>query len=388
RMTGVQAGSCGTEEYRYGADGRRVTKKTGTAGEVAYLYGVGGERLGTYQPAVLATKIVFTAVEVNVYFGGRLVTRMEPGASVTENVFVDRLGSVARRGATGLRYFPYGEERGGTTAQERDKFATYFRDGVTNLDYAQQRYYSSTAGRFLTADPYVAPGAAAEPQGWNRYGYVAGDPVNWRDPSGLWIEKPEKHPFRPPDDVIYRNVAHGGAAGEAPLEPARGSGGEPRSIEDEAMEIFIEATKNLGDHENFGGERCAAILRRLGIDGKRILDKAVTLNPVDASQSNTPIAAVSDQLPMFEGQTVSQFFAAQPGTTTLAGTKTNSVVFIRVKAWAIKSQNAAMGTVIHETMHFLGIRDEQLWAAVFPGVPFNPADTAAISRQLSADCLR
>ncbi|MCW5983384.1 MAG: hypothetical protein KIT09_35155 [Bryobacteraceae bacterium] len=117
RMTGVQAGSCGTEEYRYGADGRRVTKKTGTAGEVVYLYGVGGERLGTYQPAALATKIVFTAVEVNVYFGGRLVTRMEPGASVMENVFVDRLGSVARRGATGLRYFPYGEERTATAGE-------------------------------------------------------------------------------------------------------------------------------------------------------------------------------------------------------------------------------------------------------------------------------
>ncbi|MCW5980890.1 MAG: hypothetical protein KIT09_22605 [Bryobacteraceae bacterium] len=62
-------------------------------------------------------------------------------------------GSAGVGGSTGLRYFPYGEERGGTTAQERDKFGTYFRDGVTNLDYAQQRYYSSTAGRFLSADP-------------------------------------------------------------------------------------------------------------------------------------------------------------------------------------------------------------------------------------------
>jgi len=37
-----------------------------------------------------------------------------------------------------------------------DKFATYWRDGFTGLDYARQRYYSSRSGRFLTADPYRA----------------------------------------------------------------------------------------------------------------------------------------------------------------------------------------------------------------------------------------
>ena len=36
----------------------------------------------------------------------------------------------------------------------------------------------------MSGDPYVAPNAVAEPQGWNRYGYVGNDPVNKIDPAG------------------------------------------------------------------------------------------------------------------------------------------------------------------------------------------------------------
>jgi|YNPMSStandDraft_1061717.scaffolds.fasta_scaffold07673_3 hypothetical protein len=37
----------------------------------------------------------------------------------------------------------------------------------------------------MQADPYLAPEAPKNPQGWNRYEYVENDPVNWYDPSGL-----------------------------------------------------------------------------------------------------------------------------------------------------------------------------------------------------------
>ncbi|MEW5978838.1 MAG: hypothetical protein AB1898_23840 [Acidobacteriota bacterium] len=36
------------------------------------------------------------------------------------------------------------------TSNDRDKFATYHRDNSTGLDYALNRYYGSTLGRFLT----------------------------------------------------------------------------------------------------------------------------------------------------------------------------------------------------------------------------------------------
>jgi RHS repeat-associated protein len=97
----------------------------------------------------------------------------------------DRLGS---NQASGSRYFPYGEEQQ-TTAQDRDKFATYYRDSTTGLDYAQNRYYANTLGRFISPDPYQAtatsPSDPSNPKSWNRYAYVNGDPVNLIDPSGL-----------------------------------------------------------------------------------------------------------------------------------------------------------------------------------------------------------
>jgi RHS repeat-associated protein len=75
---------------------------------------------------------------------------VDPSRGVT--VALDRLGS---NQSGGSHYFPYREEQQ-LTAQDRDKFATYHRDGTTGLDYAQNRYYASTLGRFISPDPYKA----------------------------------------------------------------------------------------------------------------------------------------------------------------------------------------------------------------------------------------
>jgi len=60
----------------------------------------------------------------------------------------------------------------------------YFRDAETGLDYADQRYHQPGVGRFLTADPYVSSAGPTNPGTWNRYAYVGGDPVNFKDPTG------------------------------------------------------------------------------------------------------------------------------------------------------------------------------------------------------------
>jgi RHS repeat-associated protein len=89
----------------------------------------------------------------------------------------DRLGSIGK-------YFPYGQERPSATTDGKEKFATYFRDSETGLDYADQRYHQPGMGRFMTADASPSSGAA-EPGSWNRYAYTRGDPVNRGDPAGL-----------------------------------------------------------------------------------------------------------------------------------------------------------------------------------------------------------
>ncbi len=94
---------------------------------------------------------------------------------------LDRQGTAVVKDGQRVSYFPYGEPRVGAG----DHFATYQRDATTSFDYAMNRYYSNVAGRFLTPDPYRRSAHRSNPQSWNRYAYVQGDPVNANDPSGL-----------------------------------------------------------------------------------------------------------------------------------------------------------------------------------------------------------
>jgi RHS repeat-associated protein len=60
----------------------------------------------------------------------------------------------------------------------------YWRDSSTELDYADQRFYNSISGRFMTADGYRSNSGPRDPGSWNRYTYDKGDPINYNDPSG------------------------------------------------------------------------------------------------------------------------------------------------------------------------------------------------------------
>src|ERR1017187_8782577 len=166
-----------------GAGERGFAKTPGDGTTVAttceiYFYAM-GQRVTTYQCGYHDQTggdggFWYHVKSRNVYFGGKLMR----SAGVT--VVTDRLGSVrANSNGERMSYFPYGEERT-TTADGREKFGTYFRDSAANggLDYAEQRYYASAGGRFLTPDPYTASGGPVDPGSWNRYAYVQGDPLN------------------------------------------------------------------------------------------------------------------------------------------------------------------------------------------------------------------
>ena len=90
-----------------------------------------------------------SAPEVDVYFGGKMVARgpYSPQSNGLAKVVMDRLGST-------VRTFPYGDEKPAPTGGDGFKFATYWREAATNLDYGINRYYASGWGRFLSADHY------------------------------------------------------------------------------------------------------------------------------------------------------------------------------------------------------------------------------------------
>ncbi len=162
-----------TSSYDPGSGGYTLT------GEEVTFWSPAGQRMGTYTLLVdpggngygPTLSFRWTNSE-RVYFGNRLMWR---GGSA---VYTDRLGSVGK-------YFPYGEERPSATGGDGERFATYYRDGATGLDYAVNRYYDPGTGRFVTADPYVNNTGALDPTSWNRYSYTRGNPVTRFDPSGL-----------------------------------------------------------------------------------------------------------------------------------------------------------------------------------------------------------
>jgi RHS repeat-associated protein len=129
-----------------------------------------------------------------------------------------------------IAYYPWGEERpqsdGTLTPDATDKFATYFRDGF-GQDYANARYYNSNLGRFWSPDPIgVKAVDSKNPTSWNLYAYVNGDPVNFKDPQGLFLPaNPSNESDDSPPDfnvcMIYPYYPGCGSRNDSPvLSPA------------------------------------------------------------------------------------------------------------------------------------------------------------------------
>jgi RHS repeat-associated protein len=170
--------------YGYDAQNKRIWSWTGavdtygnTTNYTVNVYSPSGQKLGAYVIApgfidnsqtnwVTVPTMQVTLSAGDGYFGARRLATM------------DQLGSVGN-------YFPWGEDKGGTSPQDTWNFGTYWRDSVSGLDYANNRYYNNAYGSFITPDPYQASGGPSSPQSWNRYAYVIADPVNANDPDGL-----------------------------------------------------------------------------------------------------------------------------------------------------------------------------------------------------------
>jgi RHS repeat-associated protein len=82
-----------------------------------------------------------------------------------------------------------------TTAGLTDKhaFTTYQRDDETGSDYAMNRQYGTSLGRYSRPDPIA--GSLGDPQSLNRYAYVSNDPANLADPLGLHPPRPRVFPW-------------------------------------------------------------------------------------------------------------------------------------------------------------------------------------------------
>ncbi|MCP4126412.1 MAG: RHS repeat-associated core domain-containing protein, partial [Gammaproteobacteria bacterium] len=183
RMTAVSGGDI-SATFVYDADGNRVL---GTVDGTTTIY-----IAGVYEYQAGATTHYYEGPT-----GGAALRRT--GHTANNGVFYllgDHLGStsvlVNQNGTlnTSNYYYPYGGNRGGAQSTLTAKRYTgqYHEEGLAGsqgLYYYGARWYDPQLARFAQADTIVPdPGSA---MAFNRYMYVAGNPIRFNDPSGNCI---------------------------------------------------------------------------------------------------------------------------------------------------------------------------------------------------------
>jgi RHS repeat-associated protein len=197
RLTGVDAGA--TAAYAYDYQNRRI-KKVASGTSTHYVW-EGNKVIGEYDGSTGG--VIYNYV----YSGSRLIARIGSGVvnwylsdRLSERLMLDGSGGVIGR----MAHLPFGEDFGESGTQEKHHFTSYERDGETGTDYAVNRQYSQSMGRFNRPDLYQRSYNFKNPQTMNRYQYVENDPANLRDPLGLFcaggtIYNPDTHDCEPAD---------------------------------------------------------------------------------------------------------------------------------------------------------------------------------------------
>jgi RHS repeat-associated protein len=317
------------------------------------------------------------------------------------------------------------------TAQDRDKYATYYRDSTTGLDYAQNRYYASTLARFTSPDPYMASGGPTDPQSWNQYAYTRGDPVNRFDPAGLQDCTPKADGSfncgsvtgtASPGNVPLDPGPNGGPQSSQPVGPQTpGSRPDPRLTTPTMLQnaglanaqrglgmIWFGAWESKGPCDDF----FAALVQEnhLDIDAATLMAEVVGVaktgayngNVYDGPSSATPLNSVNFPGTSAPGGTVGSYFAQNYNNVALSQFN-GAAIFIRQSDWSgwfspfasgSTPNQLGLGTLLHEILHKQavggGFGHDQLTNALnaigAPPARLGQSGTQAISGRLGSIC--
>ncbi|WP_425324577.1 SpvB/TcaC N-terminal domain-containing protein [Leptospira wolffii] len=137
----------------------------------------------------------------NIYLNGvRIAALNEEGAIayfLTDQV--DSVSHVLDENAQTLsriQYEPYGEtlvQRGNLDFSP--KYNSQELDKETNFYFYNARYYDPQIARFTSADSVID--GEDDTQGWNRFAYVQGNPIAFKDPTGHLINSPGTKAYIP-----------------------------------------------------------------------------------------------------------------------------------------------------------------------------------------------
>jgi len=184
QLTNVSGAAAGPIEYKYDAMGRRVQKIVNSV-TTNYLYD------GFNLIAELDGDNNNAAIAWYIYAGlDRPLARVDATDGSVLYYHQDLLGSViALTDSTGAvttryNYSPFGETEVTHLIGQVDQpfqFTGREWDAETGLYFYRARYYSPDMRRFISEDPIRFAGGDV-----NFYAYVGNNPVNFRDPEGLF----------------------------------------------------------------------------------------------------------------------------------------------------------------------------------------------------------
>lgn len=129
----------------------------------------------------------FTAVN-NIYLNGVRIAAATPSGNL-QYYLTDQVDSVKlilddnKAEVTRFEYLPYGETFVMKGNQDyAPKYNSQELDKETSFYFYNARYYDPQLARFTTADSVID--GELTTAGWNRYSYVKGNPIRYKDPTG------------------------------------------------------------------------------------------------------------------------------------------------------------------------------------------------------------
>lgn len=172
-------GGFGAGTYTYQASGHRVVKVSGSNTTV-YIFN-GDKVIAEYVNGALSKEYIYLGnQQLAGYLYGTLSYYLPDRLS--NRAVTDTNGSAVGQQGN----YPFGESWYGSGTTTEWQFTSYERDAESGNDYAIAREYVSRVARFSATD--TGQITSTDPQGFNRYAYVANDPVNRVDPSGSFFD--------------------------------------------------------------------------------------------------------------------------------------------------------------------------------------------------------
>jgi RHS repeat-associated protein len=410
RLASAWESSGGVEYYGYAPDNKRIYRLTAAGTEEWTFYGAKGEKLGTFSlfdGSGYGAYFAFGATTgPNLWFAGQSISGTSGG------ILQDRLGSDRAAGT----YYPYGEDMY-SSSNGTVKFATYFRDSFTTLDYADQRYYASSYGRFNTPDTSKTSAKPKDPQSWNRYAYVLNDPVNHHDRHGLEVDSDDDGcswdgstlgcagggSEDPCNDSYWFQYCYGGGGGTGGgtgTAAQNGGGGDGANANTDfatAQQALLNAADGIVNMfgSNQISPQCDQDLVAVGVTNMQVATAAQTVNILNAwtdggqanyasaVYGNSPLAGAAAA--QWGTTTVETYVAAYSGTVAVAQLSGNNVYINSgyVNSFSATNQSALL---LHELFHNItGSVDDVLQGAL--GLATGGA-SQNIGDKLAADCFQ